>query len=384
MVTPGHTPRLLAHNDAMTAQSRPDPKFDWFVPIDGDGEHIGTMRAERPPTFDYLRQVVQTAEDNGYHSLLIPTRFANGLFEQSAPLAETWTTATALAAVTRRIRFLVAVRPGFISPGMWAQMASALSNISGGRLDINIVPGGIQGDFERLGVHSDHAQRYALATEFIEACKLLWRVPEPVDFNGDVIKLEGAMVSPTPVGDGPRWYLGGASDNALELAGSHADNLLMWIQPLDAIAGLMDRARARFEANGRPAEFGLRTHVIVRDTEAEAWDAAEDLLSEAQAVVEQQRQAAFAGTAMVGQRAQSRSYEEHRVGERLWNGISTVRVNCGTAIVGDPQQVAGELMAYWRLGIDEFILSGYPHVEEAIRVAQTVLPLVREAVNNER
>ncbi|MBT5318763.1 MAG: LLM class flavin-dependent oxidoreductase, partial [Chloroflexi bacterium] len=81
----------------MTSQTRPEPKFDWFVPIDGDGEHIGTVRAERPPTFEYLKQVVQTAEDNGYHGLLIPTRFANGLFEETAPLAETWTTATALA-----------------------------------------------------------------------------------------------------------------------------------------------------------------------------------------------------------------------------------------------------------------------------------------------
>ncbi|MBT3943331.1 MAG: LLM class flavin-dependent oxidoreductase, partial [Chloroflexi bacterium] len=330
------------------------------------------------------KQVVQTAEDNGYHGLLIPTRFANGLFEETAPLAETWTTATALAAVTSRIRFLVAVRPGFISPGMWGQMMAALSNISDGRADVNIVPGGIQGDFERLGVHSDHAQRYALATEFIEASKLLWKAPEPVDYNGEVIKLEGAMVSPTPVGDGPRWYLGGASDNALDLAGQQADSLLMWIQPLDAIAGLMERARARFHAANRPAEFGLRTHVIVRDTEEEAWDAAEDLLSQAQVVVEQQRQASFTGTAMVGQQAQSRSYEEHRVGDRLWNGISTVRVNCGTAIVGNPQQVADELMAYWRLGIDEFILSGYPHVEEAERVAKIVLPLVKEAAAGER
>lgn len=368
----------------MTTTSRPEPKFDWFVPIDGDGEHIGTVRAERPPTFEYLKQVVQTAEDNGYHGLLIPTRFANGLFEETAPLAETWTTATALAAVTSRIRFLVAVRPGFISPGMWGQMMSALSNISGGRADVNIVPGGIQGDFERLGVHSDHAQRYALATEFIEAAKLLWDAPKPVNYNGEVITLEGAMVSPTPVGDGPRWYLGGASDNALELAGAQADNLLMWIQPLDEIAGLMERARARFVASNRSAEFGLRTHIIVRDTEDEAWDAAEDLLSQAQVVVERQRQAAFAGTAMVGQQAQSRSYEEHRVGDRLWNGISTVRVNCGTAIVGNPQQVADELTAYWRLGIDEFILSGYPHVEEAERVAKTVLPLVREVAAGER
>ena len=151
----------------MTSIKRPAPKFDWFVPIDGDGNHIGTVSAERPPTFEYLRQVVQAAEDTGYYSLLIPTRFSNGLFEETSPLAETWTTATALAAVTNKIRFLVAVRPGFISPGMWAQMASAFSNISNGRLDINIVPGGIQGDFERLGIRSNHTERYALATEFI-------------------------------------------------------------------------------------------------------------------------------------------------------------------------------------------------------------------------
>ena len=364
----------------MKSTNRPTPKFDWFVPIDGDGKHIGTVTAERPPNFEYLRQVVQTAEDTGYYSLLIPTRFANGLFEESAPLAETWTTSTALAAVTKKIRFLVAVRPGFISPGMWAQMASAFSNISNGRLDINIVPGGIQGDFERLGIRSNHTERYELASEFIEASKLLWEDPKPIDYKGEVIELEQAMVSPSPIGCGPRWYLGGASENALNLAGLHADNLLMWIQPIAQIAELMGRARKSFEANNRISEFGLRTHIIVRDTESQAWEAAEELLSKATSTVRQQRQVSFSGTAMVGQKAQSRSYEDHRVGKRLWNGISTVRVNCGTAIVGNPQQVANELMEYWQLGIDEFILSGYPHLEEAKRVGETVVPLIKETL----
>ena len=122
----------------MTAsQQRPAPLFDWFIPIDGDGARAGTLRAQRPPDFPYLRQVAQTAEDCGFHSLLIPTRFANGLFAEDAPLAETWTTATALAAVTRRIRFLVAVRPGFVSLGLFAQMAAALDQISQGRLDFS-------------------------------------------------------------------------------------------------------------------------------------------------------------------------------------------------------------------------------------------------------
>jgi len=174
---------------------RPEPRFDWFIPIDGDGAHIGTWRAERPPTFEYLRRVVETAEVEGYYSLLIPTRFANGLFGETAPLAETWTMVTALAAVTRRIRFLVAVRPGFISTGLFAQMAAALDQISGGRLDINVVPGGIQGDFERLGVTMDHDKRYEQAEEFIAALRALWAKPEPVVFDltssGPVLKTAG-------------------------------------------------------------------------------------------------------------------------------------------------------------------------------------------------
>src|SRR5438093_11563783 len=174
---------------------RPEPRFDWFIPIDGDGAHIGTFRAERPPSFEYLRKVVETAEQLGYYSLLIPTRFSNGLFEESAPLAETWTMVTALAAVTSRIRFLVAVRPGFTSPGLFAQMAATLDQISGGRIDINVVPGGIQGDFERFGVAIDHDKRYEQAEESIAALHALWAKPEPVTFEGETVRLKGAIVS---------------------------------------------------------------------------------------------------------------------------------------------------------------------------------------------
>ncbi len=362
------------------AKQRPEPKFDWFIPIDGDGAHIGTVRAERPPTFEYLREVVETAERNGFHSLLIPTRFANGLFEEKAPLAETWTTVTALAAVTSQIRFLIAVRPGFISPGLFAQMAATLDQISGGRIDLNVVPGGIQGDFERFGETSDHANRYERAEEFIAALRALWQKPAPVDFDGQFINLKGAMVSPGVVNGGPKFYLGGASDRALDLAGKQSDIYLAWILPQEQIAAHIERANEKFEDAGRKASYGLRTHIIVRDTESQAWDAAEDLLSEAASVVRDQRSSAFAGTAMVGQRAQARVVEDHRLGAHLWNGISTVRVNCGTAIVGTPEQVVGELLGYWKLGIDEFILSGFPHVEECDRVAESVIPLVKDMI----
>ena len=363
-------------------QNRPEPRFDWFIPIDGDGRHIGTVRAERPPTFDYLREVVQTAERNGFYSLLIPTRFANGLFEETAPLAETWTTVTALAAVTSRIRFLVAVRPGFISTGLFGQMAATLDRISGGRIDLNVVPGGIQGDFERFGETSDQAHRYERAEEFIAALRTLWERPEAVDFEGMFVTFRGALASPGVVDGGPKFYLGGASDRALELAGRQSDVYLAWILPKEQIATHIQRAEAEFESAGRQSAYGLRTHVIMRPTESEAWDAAESLLSKSEAVVRDQRQAAFTGTALVGQRAQARVVEDHRLSPRLWNGISTVRVNCGTAIVGTPEQVAAELLDYWKLGIDEFILSGFPHVEECDRVAEHLLPVVREMISD--
>jgi alkanesulfonate monooxygenase len=142
----------------------------------------------------------------------------------------------------------------------------------------------------------------------------------------------------------------------------------------------LDRAREHFRQFGRTPSFGLRTHLVVRESEDAAWAAAAELLSQADAVVQEQRLAAVSGTSMVGHAAQAVRVEDDRVGPHLWNGISRVRVNCGTAIVGSPQQAADELFAYWRLGIDEFILSGYPHPEEAERVASDVIPLLRARI----
>jgi alkanesulfonate monooxygenase len=358
--------------------TRPEPLFDWFIPIDGDGVRLGTMQAERPPTFDYLREIVQTAERLGFSSLLIPTRFVNGLFDEGAPLAETWTMATALAAVTSRIRFLIAIRPGFIAAGLLAKMVATLDQISRGRVDINIVPGGIQGDFERLGVEIDHAGRYEQAEELMHACRALW-TGELTDFNGTYITLRGARCSPPPAGT-PRFYQGGASPRAESLAARRAEVYLMWIEPLEQISARIERVTAQAQACGRTVTFGLRTHLVVGDDPDAAWAAADNLIAHADPHVVQQRQAVMAGTPMVGQQAQAIRMAQHRIGSHLWNGLSTVRVNCGTAIVGTPQQVTDELLAYWRLGIDEFILSGFPHVEECVHVSQEILPRLRAAV----
>ena len=321
--------------------ARPAPRFDWFIPIDGDGVRLGTRQAERPPTFDYLREVVQTAEGLGFSSLLIPTRFVNGLFDEGAPLAETWTMATALAAVTSRIRFLIAIRPGFIAAGLLAQMIATLDQISHGRVDLNIVPGGIPGDFERLGVAIDHAGRYAQAEELMQACRALW-TGELTDFHGTYITLHGARCSPPPVGT-PRFYQGGASPRAESLAARLADIYVLWIEPLEPIAARIARVTAQAQACGRTVRFGLRTHLVVGDTPDAAWAAAESLIAEADPHVVQQRQAVRAGTPMMGPQAQAMRVPQHRIGDHLWNGLSTVRVNCGTAIVGTPQEVTDEL-----------------------------------------
>ena len=360
---------------------RPDPTFGWFVPIDGDGEQIGTELPARPPTFENLRTIVVAAEAAGFDNLLIPTRFANGLFASEAPLAETWTTATALLAVTERVRLLVAIRPGFIAPGLFAQMAATLANHSGGRIDLNVVPGGIQGDFERFGVTSSHDDRYGAAEEFMDACSQLWAGEGPVTYDGSTFSLADAQVEPAPPPGSLRWYLGGASDNALGLAGSWADVLLAWIQPLEPTAALLDRARAAFAAADRTPRFGLRTHLVVGDTEADAWRAADHLIAAAHPRVLEQRGNAFSGTAAVGQKSQLVAAENHRVTERLWNGISKVRVNCGTAIVGSADQVADELANYHALGFDEFILSSWPHAEGAEHVADHVLPRLRDRLS---
>ena len=354
--------------------------FSWFIPIDGDGARAGTVRAERPPTFDYLRQVVQTAEDLGYYSLLIPTRFANGLFAEDAPLAETWTTATALAAVTERIRFLIAVRPGFIALGLFAQMAAALHQISKGRIDINIVPGGIGNDFERVGEYTDQSTRYERAEEFISACRKLWAQPGPVEFEGNFYNLKDAYCSPIPEGAPPSFYLGGASPRANALSGRQADVHLNWIEPLEDSRTRFDAVREEFQKSGRHPNLGIRTHLVVRDKEEDAWKAANELIDHADPAVKAQRRSAVAGTAMVGAAAQAQESPDHIVAPHLWNGLSEVRVNCGTAIVGTPEQVTDILLGYSKLGVDQFILSGFPHVEECQRVAEDVIPLLKQKI----
>jgi alkanesulfonate monooxygenase len=222
-----------------------------------------------PHLIDYLREVVQMAERLGFSSLLIPTRFVNRRFDEGVPLAETWTMATALAAVTSRIRFLIGIRPGFIAAGLMAKMIATLDQISHGRVEINIVPRGIPGDFERLGVAIDHAGRYAQAEEFMQACRALW-TGERTDFHGTSITLHGAPCSLPPAGT-PRFYQGGASPRAESLAARLADVYLLWIESLEQIGARIEGVTVQAQACGRTVTFGLRTPLAVHDDPDAAW-----------------------------------------------------------------------------------------------------------------
>ena len=216
------------------------------------------------------------------------------------------------------------------------------------------------------------------------ACRKMWTSSAPVNFRGEYVNLYNAICSPRPKGYGPNIYLGGASPNAINLAGAHADVLLMWIQPVEKIRELITRANESANSSGRLLRFGLRTHIIARETEEQAWEASTDLLSEATDIVKSQRKESVQGSAMVGHKAQVKFADNHKLSARLWNGISEVRVNCGTAIVGSYQQVAEEILQYWKLGIDEFILSGFPHLEECERVSEKVLPVINSLIDFER
>ena len=320
-------------------------RLAWYCPSEGDGRYLGTRLPERAPSFDYLRSVVVAAERAGADEILIPTGDLNDSFDPAAPFAESWTTASALAATTERIRLLVAVNPAAIEPDLVGHQAETLWQIAPGRIAINLVaggsPAGAHGAPERA-----HDERYARLAAMVAALER--RFPGPL-------------------------YLGGASPAAVELAARVADTYLMWGEPPDAIAA---RVRGMRERTDRPIGFGLRVHVIARDTDRDAADAATALVSRAEVAGE--RASEYQGFDSVGQsRMNSIAADDAGwIEPGLWAGIRAVRGGAGTALVGSYERVAGLLARYADAGIGLVIASGYPHLEEVERVGSRVWPLL--------
>jgi len=351
----------------------------WFLPTHGDSRYLGTSEGARPIDLAYLQQIAGAADNLGYEGVLIPT---------GRSCEDPWVIASSLIGSTKKLKFLVAVRPGLHQPSLAARMAATFDRLSGGRLLVNLVTGGDQAELEGDGVYLDHASRYEQSAEFIR----IWREiiarshdGQAFDYEGKHLSVKGAKLLYPPVQKPhpPVWF-GGSSAAAHDLAAEQVDAYLTWGEPPAEVAKKIADVRARAEKQGRRVEFGIRLHVIVRETEDAAWKAAEELISRVDDETVIRAQAAFARMDSEGQRRMAalhaggakRSRAELEISPNLWAGVGLVRGGAGTALVGDAKTVAARIEEYAALGLDKFILSGYPHLEEAYRFAELVFPLL--------
>ncbi|SFU77406.1 alkanesulfonate monooxygenase [Paenacidovorax caeni] len=362
----------------MTQAATASPEIFWFLPTSGDTRYLGTSDFGRAPTNAYMRQIAVTAEHLGYDGLLIPT---------GSSCLDPWVTAASLAPITQRIKLLVALRTSLGAPVSTARQAATLDQALGGRLLLNVVPGGDAAELAADGIFLDHDARYAHAAEFLS----IWRrllSGETVDFEGEHFKIEQARNYFPPVQKPyPPLYFGGSSNAAHELVASQLDAYLTWGEPPHAVAEKFADVRARAARHGRQVKLGVRLHVIVRETNEEAWADAERLISKLTDEDIAKSQASFARMDSVGQARMAALHGGRRdkleVAPNLWAGVGLVRGGAGTALVGDAATVAERLQEYVDLGADTFVLSGYPHLEESIRFAELVFPLLgKQAVTD--
>jgi alkanesulfonate monooxygenase len=358
-----------SHRQAPDQSQRP-LDFLWFLPTSGDGPYLGTGKGHRPPDNAYLRAVAQAADRLGYAGVLLPT---------GVGCEDALTTAASIVTHTERLRFLIALRPAVSNPGESARQALTLDRLSGGRVMFNVVAGGNPKDLAGDGVFLDHDARYEHAAEFLR----IWRgffSGERVNFEGKHLTSKGGRLPHESVQrPHPPLYFGGSSEPALDLAAEQTDMYLTWGEPVADVAAKIADVRARAAKLGRTLRFGIRLHFIVRETEAEAWAAADRLISHLSDDTIAAAQAKLARESdSVGQQRMSALHGGDRnrleIAPNLWAGVGLVRGGAGTALVGTPETVAQRIAEYRAVGIDTIIGSGYPHLEEAYRVAELLFP----------
>jgi len=356
----------------------------WYLPTNGDSRDIvgsadGSERDVpwlgqfREPTIEYLGQIARSAEQLGYEAVLTPT----GTWCEDA-----WIATAALTQVTTRLKFLVAFRPGFISPTLAAHQAATFQRVSGGRLLLNIVTGGESAEQRKFGDRLGHDQRYGRTEEFLAVLRgVSEATPEqPFSFSGRHYEIENASIGFAPW-ERPEIFFGGASPAAEQAAATQADVYLAWGETPAQIAERLDRMRDRAAQAGRELRFGIRLHVLSRDTSDAAWAEAAGLLDRISPDRIQQAQALFAASESVGQARMSALHQGRRdqleISPNLWAGYGLVRGGAGTALVGRHDEVADRIEEYHKLGIDHFIMSGQPHLEEAYYFAEGAMAVLR-------
>ena len=354
--------------------------FHWFLPTNGDGRDIvggghgvatGAAGAIRPASVKYLGQIARSAEQLGFEAALVPT---------GAWCEDAWLSTAMLTEVTERLKFLVAFRPGLISPTLSAQMAATFQRHSGGRLLLNVVTGGEPAEQRAYGDFLSKDQRYQRCGEFLDIVSRLWR-GETVTASGEHLRVEGARLArlPDPV---PALYFGGSSAAAGPVAARYSDVYLTWGEPPAAVDTKLRGIDGLARAAGRQLRYGIRLHVISRDTADEAWRQARRLIDGIDEAMIRSVQEGLATSESEGQRRMRElhggSSDQLEISPNLWAGVGLLRGGAGTALVGSHAEVADRIEEYGRLGISEFILSGYPHLEEAYWFGEGVLPVLRQ------
>ncbi|MFJ9844085.1 LLM class flavin-dependent oxidoreductase [Kitasatospora sp. NPDC101155] len=362
----------------------------WFLPTGGDGRGLvdrhayasnltekaagaapgSAAAAVRRPDIEYLAQIAKAADRLGFEAVLTPT----GTWCEDA-----WLTTAFLAHETEHLKFLVAFRPGLLSPTLAAQMAATYQRATRGRLLLNVVTGGDTDEQARFGDHLGHDSRYARTDEFLTVVRGAW-TGTPYDFDGTHYQVTGAQV-PVPPAPAVPIFFGGSSAAAGPVAAKHADVYLTWGEPPAQVKEKIDWIRGLAEAEGREIRFGIRLHTISRDSSRHAWQEAERLLEDIGDAEVALAQQLLGRSESVGQQRMLALHQGARdkleIYPNLWAGVGLVRGGAGTALVGSHEEVADRIEEYHALGIDHFVLSGYPHLEEAYWFGEGVRPVLQ-------
>ncbi|GAA3394575.1 LLM class flavin-dependent oxidoreductase [Cryptosporangium minutisporangium] len=359
--------------------------FHWFLPTMGDsrnlvagghGTDLGRAAGDRPASLGYLTQIARAAEQLGFVGALTPT---------GAWCDDAWLTTAMLAGTSERLKFLVAFRPGLLSPTLAAQMAATFQRHSGNRLLLNVVTGGESKEQRAYGDYLDKDGRYQRTDEFLEVVRRLWR-GETVTLDGQHVQVADAALSrvPDPI---PDVYFGGSSPAAGRVAAKHADTYLTWGEKPEQVAAKINWVKGLAAEHGRTLRYGIRLHVISRDTSEAAWAEAGRLLAGIDPATVERVQQGLAQSESEGQRRMAELHGRGRastalrdleIAPNLWAGVGLVRGGAGTALVGSHAEVADRIAELSELGLSEFVLSGYPHLEEAYWFGEGVLPLLQK------
>ena len=343
----------------------------WFDDLcGGDTTHLGTVDGSRRSNFAHCSDIITTADELGFKNILLPTSYVVG--QEVLPFA------AAMATKTKNINMLAAIRTGEIHPPMLARHLATLDHILEGRLTVNII------NSDLPGLKEDHELRYKRCEEVIQILKQAW-TQDRIEHQGEIYQFSMAAdpVKPYQQNGGPLLYFGGISPGSKELCAKHCDVFLMWPEPEESIYATMQEMSEKAAKHGRTMDFGMRLHVIVRETEEEAKAYAKELMSkfdlETAEKLKHRTQDSKSAGVLRQDEFRKQADDDDFVEPMLWTGIGRARSGCGAAIVGNPQQIIEKMNRYMDMGVRAFILSGYPLIEECEYFGKLVLPHLKTA-----